>query len=64
MSDAFRTTLDLFSTGLDLMRQNLKRQDPEANEDAIDLCLAKTRSGSLDDDFRGLATWLSAVRHN
>ena len=36
MSDAFRTTLDLFNTGVDLMRQNLRRQHPQANEDAID----------------------------
>jgi hypothetical protein len=36
MSDAFRTTLDLFDTGVELMRQNLRRQDPQANEDAID----------------------------
>jgi hypothetical protein len=36
MSDAFRTTLDLFATGVDLMRQNLRRQHPHANEDAID----------------------------
>jgi hypothetical protein len=36
MSDAFRTTLDLFDTGVALMRQNLRRQHPQANEDAID----------------------------
>lgn len=36
MSDAFRTTLDLFNTGLELMRQNLRRQHPQANEAAID----------------------------
>jgi len=34
--DAFRTTLDLFSTGLDLMRQNLRRLHPQADEDEID----------------------------
>ena len=39
MSDAFRTTLDLFNTGVNLMRQNLRRQNPDANEDAIDLRL-------------------------
>ena len=36
MSDAFRTTLDLFKTGVDLMSQNLRRKHPQANEDAID----------------------------
>ena len=39
MSDAFRTTLNLFNTGVNLMRQNLRRQHPDANEDAIDLRL-------------------------
>ena len=34
--EALRTTLDLFGTGVDLMRQNLKRNHPEANEDEID----------------------------
>ncbi len=33
---AFRTTLDLFSMGVDLMRQNLRRADPQATEDDID----------------------------
>lgn len=35
-SDAFRTTLDLFETGLDLMRQNLRRADPRATEGEIE----------------------------
>lgn len=34
--DAFRTTLDLFNAGLDLKRQNLRRDHPQANEDEID----------------------------
>lgn len=33
---AFRTTLDLFDTGLDLMRQNLRRSHPEAGDDEIE----------------------------
>ena len=41
MSDAFQTTLDLFSAGLELMRQNLRRQHPDASEDAIDLRLRR-----------------------
>jgi hypothetical protein len=36
MSDAFQTTLDQFDNGLDIMRQNLRRQHPQATEDAID----------------------------
>lgn len=39
--DAFRTTLDLFSTGVDLMRQNLRRDQPEASESEIDLRLRR-----------------------
>jgi len=33
---AFRTTLDLFSTGVELMRQNLRRDQPQASESEID----------------------------
>ena len=29
---AFRTTLDLFATGIELMRQNLRRSHPKAGE--------------------------------
>ena len=36
VADAFRTTLDLFETGLDLMRQNLRRSHPEAGEEDIE----------------------------
>ena len=36
---AFRTTLDLFATGLDLMRQNLRRSHPEAGDDEIERLL-------------------------
>ena len=32
----FRTTLDLFSAGLELMRQNLRRDQPQASESEID----------------------------
>lgn len=32
----FQTTLDLFSMGVELMRQNLRRADPEASADEID----------------------------
>jgi hypothetical protein len=36
ISDAFRTTLDLFQTGVDLMRQNLRSRHPDANEHEVD----------------------------
>ncbi|OFW21034.1 MAG: hypothetical protein A3H97_04695 [Acidobacteria bacterium RIFCSPLOWO2_02_FULL_65_29] len=39
ITDAFRTTLDLFDTGLDLMRQNLRRSHPEAGDDEIERLL-------------------------
>jgi hypothetical protein len=38
---AFRTTLDLFSAGLELMRQNLRRDRPQASEDEIDRRLSE-----------------------
>lgn len=38
---AFRTTLDLFSTGVELMRQNLRRQQPQASESEIDRRLSQ-----------------------
>jgi Rv0078B-related antitoxin len=38
-ADAFRTTLDLFETGLDLMRQNLRRNYPDASEEEIEQLL-------------------------
>jgi hypothetical protein len=34
--NAFRTTLDLFETGLDLMRQNLRRSHPGAGDEEIE----------------------------
>jgi hypothetical protein len=37
--EAFRTTLDLFQTGFDLMRQNLRRRHPEAAEADIERLL-------------------------
>jgi hypothetical protein len=36
VAEAFRVTLDLFGTGLALMRQNLRRSDPEATEHEIE----------------------------
>jgi hypothetical protein len=34
--DAFLATLDLFETGVAIMRQNLRRADPDATDDDID----------------------------
>ena len=39
IADSFRTTLDLFATGLDLMRQNLRRSHPEAGDEEIERLL-------------------------
>jgi hypothetical protein len=35
VADAFRATLDLFDTGIDLMRQNLRRRHPHASDEEI-----------------------------
>ena len=34
--ESFRATLDLFQTGVDVMRQNLCRRYPEASDEEID----------------------------
>jgi hypothetical protein len=39
VADAFRTTLDLFDTGLELMRQNLRRSHPESADTEIERLL-------------------------
>jgi hypothetical protein len=65
LSDAFRTTLDLFETGLDVMRQNLRRQFPEASEDDIDRRLSQwllERPGAEFGDSAGRRVDLD-VRH-
>lgn len=36
VAEAFRATLDLFDTGLDLMRQNFRRRHPEASDEDIE----------------------------
>ena len=35
-ADAFRTTLDLFETGLELMRQTLRRRYPDASDEEVE----------------------------
>lgn len=56
IADAFRATLDLFDTGLDLMRQNLRRSHPEAGEEQIELLLHEwlvDRPGAESGDCPG-----------
>jgi len=54
--DAFRTTLDLFETGLELMRQNLRRRHPEAGDEEIERLLHEwllDRPGAESGDCPG-----------
>jgi Rv0078B-related antitoxin len=56
LADAFRTTLDLFETGLDLMRQNLRRSHPTADDEAIERLLQEwllDRPGAESGDCSG-----------
>jgi Rv0078B-related antitoxin len=54
--EAFRGTLDLFDTGLDLMRQNLRRNHPEAGDEEIERLLGvwlRDRPGAESGDCLG-----------
>ena len=56
IGDAFRTTLDLFGTGLELMRQNLRRSHPDADDDDIERRLDQwlpDRPGAVAGDCSG-----------
>jgi Rv0078B-related antitoxin len=56
--DAFRATLDLFQTGVDLMRQNLRRRHPEATEEDTERLLREwllERPGAEAGDCPGRA---------
>jgi hypothetical protein len=56
LADAFRTTLDLFETGLDLMRQNLRRSHPTADDEEIERLLQEwllDRPGAESGDSSG-----------
>jgi hypothetical protein len=58
VADAFRTTLDLFETGLDLMRQNLRRSHPRARDEEIERLLRDwllQRPGAESGDCPGRA---------
>jgi hypothetical protein len=39
--DSFRMALDLFQTGVDVMRQNLRRRHPEAHDEDIERLLGE-----------------------
>ena len=55
-ADAFRATLDLFGTGVDLMRQNLRRRHPAETDDEIEarlLTWLRHRPGAESGDGRG-----------
>ena len=58
----FRTTLDLFEAGVDLMRQNLRRRFPQADEAEIDRRLDQwlhERPGAESGDCPGRAMHLN-----
>ena len=65
IADAFRATLDLFGTGLDLMGQNLRRRHPEAGDDEIEQLLRQwllDRPGAAAGDCAGQAVESRAGR--
>ena len=54
--ESFRATLDLFQTGVDVMRQTLRRGDPEASAEEIDRRLRAwllERPGAASGDSPG-----------
>ena len=54
--EAFRTTLDLFQTGVDLMRQNLRRRHPNVSNEDIERRLGEwlqERPGAESGDCPG-----------
>jgi hypothetical protein len=58
VAEAFRATLDLFETGLDLMRQNLRRSHPAAKDEEIERLLGEWlvhRPGAESGDCTGRA---------
>ena len=53
---AFQATLDLFQTGVDLMRQNLRRRHPDASDRDIERLLHEwllERPGAEAGDCQG-----------
>jgi hypothetical protein len=63
VTDAFRTALELFETGLDLMRENLRRNHPGASEEQIERLLLEwllERPGAESGDCVGRAVDVNA----
>jgi hypothetical protein len=63
VTDAFRTALELFETGLDLMRENLRRNHPGASEEQIERLLHEwllERPGAESGDCVGRAVDVNA----
>ena len=61
--ESFRATLDLFQTGVDVMRQNLRRRYPEADEEEIGRLLRRwllERPGAESGDSPGRAVDVNA----
>ena len=48
-TERFRTAIALAETGIDLMRQNLRRRHPDATPDEIEAMLRAWRSHRLPD---------------
>jgi hypothetical protein len=62
-SRSFRVTLDLFDAGVQLMRQNLRRSNPDADESEIDRRLTtwlRERPGAEHGDCPGRVLDVSA----
>jgi hypothetical protein len=63
--ESFQVTLDLFETGVAMMRQNLRRAHPGASEHEIDTRLhawLTDRPGARDGDAEGTPVDLSTRR--
>ena len=61
--ESFRMTLDLFQTGVDLMRQNLRRRHPDAHDEEIDRLLGEwlhERPGAPSGDCLGRSVDVNA----
>ena len=56
VAESFRTTLDLFQTGVDLMRQNLRRRHPGSTDAEIERRVREwlhERPGAESGDCQG-----------
>ena len=55
-------TLELSDTGFDLMRQNLRRSHPEADDDELELLLRRWLLDRLGADSRDCPGWTVDLR--